>query len=91
MDNTIFYRTHIQQQLSTDKKFVFFVESNDDNFPHAKKAINKIMEDMFEVEIWSKGIYKIKSKNSLSHTSHPYFEFDYDEENDHYVYTFVRP
>ena len=75
---------------------VYHIKTEDENYPHARKAIASIMEDALSYkqgEIWDRGLYLIKNKRgpSMSNALHVYYEFTYNEELDVYVYTFVRP
>lgn len=97
--NGILYQIEYQPQLSnkdyTQHK-VYHIKTDDENYPHAKKAIASIMEDEFgykQGEIWSKGLWLLKNKQepSMVNAFHVYYEFSYNEELDVYVYTFVRP
>lgn len=97
--NGILYKVEYQPQLSNSdytQHKVYHIETDDENYPHARKAISSIMEDELgykQGEIWSKGIWQIKNKQepSMLNALHVYYEFTYDENIDRYVYTFVRP
>ena len=97
--NGILYTIEYQPQLSnldyTQHK-VYHIKTDDENYPHARRAIASIMEDELgykQGEIWDKGLYLIKNKRepSILNDLHVYYEFTYNEELDVYVYTFVRP
>lgn len=97
--NGILYTIEYQPQLSnldyTQHK-VYHIKTDDENYPHARRAIASIMEDELcykQGEIWDKGLYLIKNKRepSMLNALHVYYEFSYNEELDVYVYTFVRP
>lgn len=97
--NGISYEIEYQPSLSSTfytQRSVYHIKTEDENYPHAKKAIASIMEDMLgheQEEIWSKGLYQLKNDRepSMLNALHVYYEFTYDEELDVYVYTFVRP
>lgn len=97
--NGILYKVEYQPQLSNSdytQHKVYHIETDDENYPHARKAIASIMEDELgykQGEIWSKGLWQIKNKQepSMLNALHVYYEFTYDENIDRYVYTFVRP
>lgn len=97
--NGILYKVEYQPQLSNSdytQHKVYHIETDDENYPHARKAISSIMEDELgykQGEIWSKGLWQIKNKQepSMLNALHVYYEFTYDENIDRYVYTFVRP
>lgn len=97
--NGILYQIEYQSQLSnrdyTQHK-VYHIKTDDEDYPHARKAIASIMEDELgykQGEIWSKGLRQMKNKQepSMVNAFHVYYEFSYNEELDMYVYTFVRP
>ena len=93
------YQIEYQPQLSNNdytQHKVYHIKTEDDNYPHAKKAIASIMEDELGYKqgtIWSKGLYELKNDTepSILNALHVYYEFSYDEDLDVYVYTFVRP
>lgn len=97
--NGILYQIEYQPQLSNSdytQHEVYHIKTNDEDYPHAKKAIASIMEGILgyeQGEIWSGGRYSIKNKQepSMLNALHVYYEFSYNEELDVYVYTFVRP
>ena len=97
--NGILYQIEYQPQLSNNdytQHKVYHIKTEDENYPHARKAIASIMEDELgykQGEIWDRGLYLIKNKRepSMSNALHVYYEFTYNEELDVYVYTFVRP
>ena len=95
----ILYKVEYQKHLSNNDYTahrVYHIKTDDENYPHARKAIASIMEDILGYEqgaIWNKGLYQLKNDRepSISNALHVYYEFTYDEELDVYVYTFVRP
>lgn len=97
--NGILYKVEYQPKLSNNdytQHKVYHIETDDENYPHARKAIAPIMEDELgykQGEIWSKGLWQIKNKQepSMLNALHVYYEFTYDENIDRYVYTFIRP
>lgn len=97
--NGILYKVEYQPKLSNNdytQHKVYHIETDDENYPHARKAIASIMEDELgykQGEIWSKGLWQIKNKQepSMLNALHVYYEFTYDENIDRYIYTFVRP
>lgn len=97
--NGILYQIEYQPQLSNmdyTQHQVYYIKTDDENYPHAKKAIASIMEGILgyeQGEIWNKGLYLLKNDRepSMANALHVYYEFTYDEELDVYVYTFVRP
>lgn len=97
--NGILYKVEYQPQLSNSdytQHKIYHIETDDENYPHARKAIASIMEDELgykQGEIWSKGLWQIKNKQepSMLNALHVYYEFTYDENIDRYVYTFIRP
>ena len=97
--NGILYQIEYQPQLSnknyTQHK-VYHIKTEEENYPHARKAIASIMEDELgynQGEIWSKGLYLAKNDRepSMSNALHVYYEFSYNEKLGVYVYTFIRP
>ena len=75
---------------------MYHIKTEDENYPHARKAIASIMEDELGYKqgaIWNKGLYQLKNDRepSMLNALHIYYEFSYNEELDVYVYTFVRP
>ena len=97
--NGMLYQIEYQPQLSNNdytQHKVYHIKTEDEDYPHAKKAIASVMEDELGYKqgaIWSKGFYQVKNKQepSMSNGLHVYYEFSYDEDLDVYVYTFVRP
>lgn len=95
----ILYQIEYKPELSNNdytQHKVYHVRTEDEDYPHAKKAIASIMEDLLGYEqgaIWNKGLYQLKNDRepSMSNALHVYYEFTYDEELGVYVYTFVRP
>lgn len=89
------YKPRLSNNVYTQYK-VYHIKTEDESYPHARKAIASIMEDILGYEqgtIWNKGLYQLKNDRepSMSNALHVYYEFAYDEELDMYVYTFVRP
>ena len=82
------YKPELSQRTYTRKQ-VYHIKTEDDNYPHAHKAIESIMDD----GSWRKGIWLVKNQDSpsMENALHTYHEFTYNEELDVYVYTFVRP
>ena len=97
--NGILYQIEYQPQLSNNdytQHKVYHIETEDENHPHARKAISSIMEDILGYEqgtIWSYAQYQMKNKQepSMLNALHVYYKFTYDESIDRYIYTFVRP
>ena len=97
--NGILYQIEYQPQLSNNdytQHKVYHIKTEDENYPHARKAIASIMEDELgykQGEIWSSGLYLQKNDKepSMLNALHVYYEFLYNEKLDVYVYTFVRP
>lgn len=97
--NGILYTIEYQPELSNNdytQHKVYYIKTEDENYPHAKKAIASIMEDELgyeQGEIWNKCSYKLKNDRepSMLNALHIYYEFSYNEELDVYVYTFVIP
>lgn len=82
------YKPNLSQRNYTQKK-VYHIKTEDENYPHAHKAIESIMDD----DSWRKGVWVMKNQDqpSMENALHSYHEFEYNEELDVYVYTFVRP
>ena len=97
--NGILYQIEYQPKLSNNdytQHKVYHIKTEDENYPHARKAIASIMEDLLGYEqgaIWNKGLYQLKNDKepSMANALHVYYEFSYNEELAVYVYTFVRP
>ena len=98
--NGILYKIGYKPELSNPhyytKKYVYYVKTEDTNYPHAKKAINSIIANLHgykEDDIWFEGYWKFKNKKepSILNALHKYFEFDYNEQEDVYVYTLIEP
>ena len=97
--NGILYQIEYKPKLSNNdytKHKVYHIKTEDESYPHARKAIASIMEDILGYEqgaIWNKGLYQLKNDRepSISNSLHVYYEFTYNEELDVYVYTFVKP
>ena len=96
--NDILYKVEYQPQLSNSNSQhkVYHIETEDENCPHARKAISSIMEGVLGYEqgtIWSYAQYQMKNKQepSILNALHVYYKFTYDKNIDRYVYTFVIP
>ena len=95
----ILYQIEYQPQLSNNdytQHKVYHIKTEDEDYPHARKAIASIMEDELgykQGEIWSSGLYLQKNDKepSMLNALHVYYEFLYNEKLDVYVYTFVVP
>lgn len=88
----ILYQIEYKPELSNGdytQHRVYYIKTEDDNYPHAHKAIESIMND----GSWRKGYKKMKVKENLSieNTFHSYHEFEYNCDEDCYVYTLVIP
>lgn len=97
--NGTLYQIEYQPELSNHdytQHAVYYIKTEEENYPRARKAIASIMENMLgykQGEIWNKGFYQLKNDKepSMLNALHVYYEFSYNEELDVYVYTFVRP
>ena len=97
--NGYMYQIEYKRELSNSdytQHKVYHIETEDEDYPHARKAISSIMEDVLSYTqgyIWSYAQYKMKNKQepSMLNAFHVYYEFAYDENIGRYVYTFVRP
>ena len=97
--NGILYKVEYKPQLSNSdytQHKVYHIETEDESYPHARRAIESIMADILGYKqdyIWTEGAYNIWNKRnpSMETALHPYYKFTYDESIDKYVYTFVRP
>ena len=97
--NGILYQIEYKPELSNNdytQHKVYHIRTEDNNYPHARKAIASIMEDLLGYKqgtIWNKSLYQLKNdkKPSVFNALHMYYELTYNEELDVYVYTFVRP
>lgn len=97
--NGILYKVEYQPQLSNSdytQHKVYHIETEDEDYSHARKAIASIMEDVLgyaQGYIWSYAQHQMKNKQepSMLNTLHVYYELIYNERIDRYVYTFVRP
>ena len=89
------YKDELSQKTYT-KRLVYHIKSDNDNYCLAKKDINEIICDLHGYkpeDVWTNGLYFLKNKQNpcISNGLHKYFEFDYDEDKDVYVYTLVEP
>ena len=97
--NGILYQIEYQPQLSNNdytQHKVYHIKTEDENYPHARKAIASIMEDELgytQGYLWSAGEYHIKNTQqpSMINGLHPYYKFTYEEDLDVYVFTLVIP
>ena len=97
--NGILYQIEYKPELSSNDYTahkVYYIKTEDESYPHARKAITSIMEDILGYEqgtIWNKGLYQMKNDRepSMSNALHIYYEFTYNEELNVFVYTFVKP
>lgn len=74
------YKPELSNSDYTQHK-VYHIKTDDEDYPHARKAIASIMETKLNY----------KQEPSMANGLHVYYEFAYNEELDVYVYTFVRP
>ena len=84
--NGILYQIEYQPQLSNNdytQHKVYHIKTEDENYPHARKAIASIMEDEYHI--------KNTQQPSIINGLHPYYKFTYDEDLDVYVFTLVIP
>lgn len=89
------YKDELSQKVYT-KRLVYYIKSDNYNYLSAKKNINKIICDLHGYtpeEVWSKGDYLLKNKQnpSIANGLHKYFEFEFDDNKDVYIYTLVEP
>lgn len=88
--NGYLYRIQIDTDESTGPKYtqktVYYIISDNDNYPSAKKDIKEIMND----GSWCKSKWMMNNK-TMEGALHPYHEFSYDEEADAYKYVLVKP
>lgn len=97
--NGILYQIEYQPQLSNNdytQHKVYHIKTEDENYPHARKAIASIMEERLGYKqgyLWSAGDYYIRNKQqpSMINGLHPYYKFTYDEDLDVYVFTLIIP
>ena len=95
----ILYKVEYQKHLSNNDYTahkVYHIKTDDENYPHARKAIASIMEDILGYNqgvIWDKGLYSFKNKKEPSpfNALHMYYEFSYNEAVNAYVYVLVTP
>lgn len=97
--NGILYQIEYQPQLSNSdytQHKVYYIKTEDESYPHARKAIVSIMEDELgykQGELWSKSLYQLKNDKepSVLNALHEYYKFSYEESLDVYVFTLVIP
>ena len=97
--NGILYQIEYKPELSNNdytKHKVYHIKTEDESYPHARKAIASIMEDILGYEqgaIWNKGLYHFKNERepSMLNALHVYYKFSYNEELGVYIYTFIIP
>lgn len=83
--NGILYQIEYQPQLSNSdytQHRVYHIKTDDENYPHAKKAIASIMEDELgyrQGAIWNEGWYQLMNKRrpSMAHALHVYFKREF--------------
>lgn len=82
------YKPELSKHYYTQRR-VYHIETEDENYTHAHKAIESIMND----NSWKKGVWVMKNKQqpSMANALHTYHEFSYDDKIDKYVYILVRP
>lgn len=90
--NGIMYQIEYKKELSNSdytQHQVYYISTEDDNYPHAHKAIESIMDD----GSWTKGYWQFKNSKepSMANAFHPYHEFKFDEDLNKFVYTLVTP
>lgn len=90
--NGYMYQIEYKRELSNwdyTQHHVYHIKTEDENYPHAHKAIESIMND----GSWTKGywLYKNKLEPSMANALHSYHEFSYNEKLGVYVYTKVIP
>ena len=90
--NGYMYQIEYKRELSNwdyTQHHVYYIKTEDMNYPHAHKAIESIMND----GSWTKGywLHKNKLEPSMVNALHSYHEFSYNEKLNVYVYTKVIP
>ena len=75
---------------------MYHIKTEDENYPHARKAIASIMEEELGYKqgyLWSAGDYHIKNTQqpSMTNAFHPYYKFIYDVDLDVFIFTLVIP
>ena len=98
--NGVNYHIEYKPELSNNdytQHHVYFIKTKEEtSWPTARRNIAAIMAKFLGYnnpkEIWDKGLRIIKmKKEGIFAALHVYYEFDYDAENDQFIYTFVRP
>ena len=97
--NGVNYNVEYKPELSNNdytQHHVYFIKTDENSWSKARKSIAAIMAKLLGYshpkEIWDKGLRIIKmQKEGIFAALHVYYEFDYDAENDQFIYTFVRP
>ena len=89
------YKDELSQNVYT-KRLVYYIKSDNYKYTIARNDINEIICDIhgYKLEdVWSKGYYLFKNKRNpcMSNGLHKYFEFEFDENKDVYIYTLVEP
>lgn len=95
----ILYQIEYQPQLSNNdytQHRVYYIKTEEEIYGKARKAIVSIMEEELGYKqgyLWSAGEYHLKNTQqpSMANAFHPYYEFNYDENLDVYVFTLVIP
>lgn len=91
-----FYCYSDNTKLQSNKQTIKQIKTEDENYPHARKAIASIMEEELgykQGHLWSVGEYHIKNTQqpSMINAFHPYYKFTYEEDLDVYVFILVIP
>lgn len=89
------YKDELSQKVYT-KRLVYYIKSDNDKYTIARNDINEIICDIHGYKpenVWSKGYYLFKNKRNpcMSNGLHKYFEFEFDENKNVYIYTLVEP
>lgn len=89
------YKDELSQNVYTNR-LVYYIKSDNDKYTTARNDINKIICDIHGYkpeDVWSKGYYLFKNKRNpcISNGLHKYFEFEFDENKNVYIYTLVKP
>ena len=97
--NGILYQIEYIPELSNrdyTKRHVYYIKTEDVNYPHAQKAINSIIASRYgykEESIWPEALwnFKYKKEPSIFNALHKYFKFEFDELRGVYTYTLIEP
>lgn len=86
------YKPHLSNRNYT-QHLVYYIETEQESWTKARKAIESIMEDVHGYKPWTSGYYTFKNEKepNMYNALHSYYKFSFDEDKQVFIYTLVIP